>query len=180
MVFALAGRRVDEPNAQTARFPLASVDRVRERLRDTFAGRGATALVSSAACGADLLALDEAGTLGLRRRIVLPYERARFRRTSVTDRPGRWGALFDRILDEVGAQGDLVTIAHESMGDDAAFAAASDAILRGAVRLAAERHEPAGAIVVWEGRSRGIDDLTDAFRSGAVERGLSVVEILTR
>src|SRR5258705_3908251 len=111
MVCALAGRRIDAPNAPTPRFPLANIDNVRARIRATLAETGATALISSAANGADLIALEEAGALAVRRRIVLPFERARFRQTSVVDCPGDWGGLFDRILDEVGERGDLITIA---------------------------------------------------------------------
>ena len=67
-------------------------------------------VVSSAACGADLLALEQAGGLGLRRRVVIPFDRERFRAGSVVDRPGDWGGLYDSILDAVGAQGDLVVL----------------------------------------------------------------------
>jgi len=179
MVFALAGRRIDDPSAKSARFPLASLEAVREQLRATLVERGATALVASAANGADLLALGEAGGLGLRRRIILPFERERFRRTSVVDRPGDFGGVFDRVLDEVAERGDVVTIATDGNDDEGAYLAASELILREAVRLAAERHQPAAAIVVWEGQSRGADDLTAAFRADAMERGLAVVEVLT-
>jgi hypothetical protein len=65
-VIALAGRRIDAPDAETPRFPLAAVPFVREQLDALFADRGATALVCSAACGADLVALDAATELGLR------------------------------------------------------------------------------------------------------------------
>jgi hypothetical protein len=179
MVFALAGRRIDDLSAETPRFPLANLDAVRRHLRATLVEHSATALVASAANGADLLALEEASALGLRRRIILPFERARFRRTSVVDRPGDCGALFDRILDEVAERDDVVTIAGNAQDDGAAYLAASEAILREAVRLAEERHEPAAAIVVWEGRSRGADDLTDAFRASATARGLAVFEVST-
>jgi hypothetical protein len=179
MVFALAGRRIDAVSAESPRFPLASLDAVRRRLRATLVERGATALVASAANGADLLALEEAGALGLRRRVILPFERARFRRTSVVDRPGDWGGVFDRVLDEVADRGDVITIAADTGDDEAAYLAASEALLREAVRLADERHEPAAAIVVWEGRSRGAGDLTEAFRADATARGLAVVEIST-
>jgi hypothetical protein len=70
------------------RFPLEAVPTVRRRLADLLAKERAVALVCSAACGADLVALEEAERLGLRRRIVLPFPPERFRKTSVTDRPG--------------------------------------------------------------------------------------------
>src|SRR5262245_15369924 len=101
MLIALAGRRVDAPNAGTARFPLVNVELVSRRVDELFEHEAATALVSSAACGADLLALKVAGARRMRRRIVLPFDRARFRATSVIDRPGDWGRLYDRILAEL-------------------------------------------------------------------------------
>ena len=97
-VIALAGRRVDAPDAKPSRFPPANVAAVRERIQGLFADRNATALVSSAACGADLLALEAAELLQMRTRIVLPFSREVFRRTSVVDRPGDWGTIYDDVL----------------------------------------------------------------------------------
>jgi hypothetical protein len=47
---------------------------VTERLRKVFRAERASIVVSSAACGADLIDLREARALGLRRRIVLPFD----------------------------------------------------------------------------------------------------------
>ena len=132
----------------------------------------------SAACGADLIALDVAGELGLRRRVVLPFGPGRFRATSVTDRPGDWGPLFDRIIDEVQAKGDVVLLGLDE-GDDATYAAANDAILNEAEALAAEPPADVVAVIVWEGGSRGEGDLTEAFATSARARGHPVREVLT-
>src|SRR6185437_8645876 len=107
MIFSLAGRRVDAPDSLPMRFPLHNVELVRGRLRALLERHPPGTLVCSAACGSDLLALEAAGDLGWRRRVILPFERGRFRDSSVTDRPGDWGALYDRILDEVQALNDL-------------------------------------------------------------------------
>src|SRR6202007_3063310 len=93
------------------------------------------ARVCSAACGADLIALEEAERLGLRRRIVLPFPAKRFRETSVTDRPGEWGALYDRLIGEAKAAGDLVVLSGTG-DDDAAYAAANTTIVHEAEELA--------------------------------------------
>ena len=127
MIIALAGRRVDAPEADTPRFPLAYVTAVRDRIKSLLVAQQARAVICSAACGADLLALEAAGELGLRRRIVLPFTRARFRETSVVDRPGDWGERFDAILDAVEASGDLVVLGYAD-GDEAAYRAANAAI----------------------------------------------------
>jgi hypothetical protein len=118
MVIALAGRRVDAPGTDTPRFPPANVAAVQDRIRHLLVEQTTHALVCSAACGVDLLALEVAGALGIRRRIVLPFVRARFRDTSVVDRPRDWGERFDRVLDAVEANRDLVVLGNAE--DDAA------------------------------------------------------------
>jgi hypothetical protein len=176
MILALAGRRIDADGARPPRFPLGNAGVVRERLRALLRAEQPAALVSSAACGADLLALLEAGTLGIGRRVVLPFERHRFRGSSVTDRPGDWGSSFDLVVDDVTARGDLVVL--EGPDGDEAYAAANGRILDEALRLAASPQD-AAAVLVWEGASRGAGDLTAAFGDGAAARGLRVVHIKT-
>ncbi len=60
-VIVEAGRRVDAPGAEVARFPSSNVDEVRQRIQQLLAREKPIAFVSSAACGADLLALDISG-----------------------------------------------------------------------------------------------------------------------
>ena len=67
-VIALAGRRIDAADAAMPRFPLDKIPVVRELLAELLVQEHAVALVCSAACGADLIALEEAERLGLRRR----------------------------------------------------------------------------------------------------------------
>lgn len=180
-VVALAGRRVDPPGADTPRFPPGNVGPVRERLRSFLEARRAAALVCSAACGADLLALEAAEALGLRRRVVLPFAPERFRETSVVDRPGDWGPLYDRVLEAARRAGDIVML--EGAGEGAAaYAAANARILEEALALAGGAPVPAGAAlaaIVWEGRPRGPDDATQQFAELARGRGLAVEEVLT-
>src|SRR5947209_4010396 len=121
-IVALAGRRIDAPDAETPRFPLRSVGSVRDRLRQVLKDR--VALVCSAACGADLLALEQASLLRIRRKVILPFAREDFRNTSVVDRPGDWGPLFDRLLAEVEKVGDLVVLPGKP-DDDQAYANAN-------------------------------------------------------
>jgi hypothetical protein len=156
---------------------LGNVELVRTRVRALLQENGATALVSSAACGADLIALSEAGQLGLRRRVILPFERTRFRKTSVTDRPGEWGPLYDQVLDQVEAAGDLVIL--QSGSDDEAYSAANRAILDEAVDLAKAVHQPATAVLIWDGVSRGDHDLTEEFGTEARKRRLAVTDVRT-
>ena len=166
------------PRRRRSSFPTVNLICVRERIRAALLLRKARSLVCSAACGADLLALDAAGDLGIRRRIVLPFSKELFRTTSVTDRPGDWGPLFDRILSEVEASGNVVVLPGAD-DDDQAYAAANHAILDEALSMAQPSGSPAGAIVVWNGTERGEGDLTAAFMREAGEKGLSVTEVST-
>jgi hypothetical protein len=177
MVCALAGRRIDQPNTEAPRFPVENVARVRERLLAEL-GTETRAIVCSAACGADLIALDLAGRLGIRRRIVLPFEPERFRRTSVVDRPGDWGALFDKIIDEVEKQDDVLILECNS-DDSAAYAHVNSAIISEAENLAKGVGDVVVAMVVWDGKSRGDDDLTAALRDEAKRRRYAVIEVPT-
>ena len=133
MIIAFAGRRVDAPNAKDARFPSTNVPVVADRVREEFQECGATAIVSSAACGADLLALEAAGELGT-----------------------EWGSIFDRIVDDVEDNGDL-RILGRTTDDDAAYAATNEAILDMAEEVAEESDVPedAVAVIAWNGQSRG-------------------------
>jgi hypothetical protein len=177
-VIAVAGRRIDGDAANPARFPLANVSAVQQRIEEQLAASGARALVSSAACGADLIALRAAGELRLTRRVVLPFDAARFRDSSVTDRPGDWGPVFDAVIADVRAKNELVTLSNPQ-AEDAAYAEANARILDEAMWLGAAQQAEVLAMLVWEGASRGDNDLTAAFGREAGRRGLRVIEVST-
>ena len=177
MIVALAGRRIDAMDTKQHRFPLQNVGLVRERLLQMLKSEAVTVLVCSAACGADLIALSVAGSLGLRRRIVLPFERERFRTTSVVDRPGNWGPIYDQILDEVEASSNLVVIPKAL--EEEAYSATNRVILEEAIAIATEIDEPISTCMVWNGVSRGENDLTERFGIEARKRGLAVIERMT-
>lgn len=186
MIITLAGRRIDAHDALTPRFPLEKRASVSTHLLNLLKDQQATALVSSAACGADLLALEAAGHRGIQRHVVLPFSRERFRTISVTDRPGEWGALFDQVIREIEAAGNLVLL-NERKEDTAAFLRTNRAILNEAQTLASQTSPGKAAslsqnllaVIVWDGLSRGEDDLTADFANEARSRGISVREIKT-
>lgn len=149
---------------------------VAQRLQTLFQRIHASGVVSSGACGADLLAQSAAA--GLRRRIVLPFEPATFRGKSVTDRPGDWGPLYDTVVAQLQAAGDLVVM-QDQPDTDAAFAAANEKILDEAQALGHATGHEVRALQIWDGRSRGPGDLTESFGVAARNRGMQVLEILT-
>lgn len=178
VVVALAGRRVDPEHAAQVRFPLFAVERVRADLRSFFLAHQVCGLVCAAACGADILALEVAGELGLRRRVVLPLPPAEFRQTSVVDRGAAWGDRYDSLLAEVAGQGELVE-ADGDAADSQLWFNGNLTILAQAEELARQSGAELAALIVWDGRSRGADDVTAHFKQEAEARGWPVTEILT-
>jgi hypothetical protein len=135
-------------------------------------------LVCSAACGADLLALEEAGSLGLERHVVLPFDVARFRATSVVDRPGDWGTRFDRVMGDLMTAGAVEVIEQHDDESDA-YVTANRRILDLAQARASAAATEAVAIVVWDGGSGGPNNHTANFREEARRRGMRVFEVQT-
>jgi hypothetical protein len=178
MVIALAGRRIDPVDAKAPRFPLDNVPMVERRLDELFERLGATALVGSAACGADLVALRVAGRRRMRRRVVLPFDRDEFRRTSVIDRPGNWGQEYDAVLTQLDRTHDVVVLDGRREGNEA-YVAANEAILKQAATLARESSTGVVAVLVWEGAPRGADDVTAAFGEEAGKRAWRVEHVKT-
>jgi len=176
-IIALAGRRVDAEGSKDRRFPSGSAPTVAQRIRNMLLATASTGVVSSAACGADILTLEGAAELGLSRRVILPFPRDRFRATSVVDRGEEWGVRFDAILEELDKE-DIVELTLEG-SDDQAYAAANVRILEEAAALATAANQRALAAVVWNGLSRGASDLTDAFRRLAVEKKLETITVPT-
>jgi hypothetical protein len=74
-----AGRRVDATDGTVARFPPQNVAEVRENIGRVLKNQKPIAIVSSAACGADLLLLDVAREMQVPRHILLPSSPEEFR-----------------------------------------------------------------------------------------------------
>ena len=178
-MIALAGRRIDAEDETIGRFPLARSAAVREKLRRLFDEQGAGTLVSSAACGADLLAVDVARERRMRIRIILPFDEETFRQASVTDRPGEWGALYDAACRAARASNDLVEMDLDPSNGQKAYEAATERIIEDASSIAAEQGAGALAVAVSDGLSRGADDLTEYFVAGAERCGMKVIRVDT-
>jgi hypothetical protein len=178
-VVGVAGRRIDAEGARIARFPLKSVPKVEARLERHFAAWKPHRLVSSAACGADLLALTIAERRGIRSTIVLPFAPAQFKKTSVTDRPdGRWGPMFDSVISSAEASGQLQVL--NSEGDSvAAYRAVNDAIWREVMAFAEVSQATPLAVIIWEGAKRGDEDLTAEFADAARRLGVQIEVVNT-
>ncbi len=172
-VIVAAGRRVDAPDAQAARFPPGNVDVVRKKIRQLFSREKPIALVCSGACGADLLALQVAGERHMKRYVLLGAEPAEFRKMSVTDRPGDWGRLFDQALKTSTVEVLKVPDGQEGYLDT------NLKLLDRAEALAKQLGTSVEALVIWNEQSRGADDVTDHFLQQAKLRKMPVMQIST-
>ena len=177
MIIALAGRRVDRPESNQKRFPPENTERVQRQISDFLKSAEATTLVCAAASGSAILALEAAGALGIRRRVVLPYDRETFKQSSVVDCPGDWGERYDRIIADLARSGDLVEYDYEK--EEETYFAMNHDILDQAEELAEETGQPLVALVVWNGESAGEDDVTGHFLEEARRRELKVAEVNT-
>jgi hypothetical protein len=173
-VAALAGRRIDELDAAEPRFPLANVEIVRADIGDNLARLKVSDLVCSAACGADLIALDLARHMGIRSHIILPYDAQSFYSTSVSDRPGHWAGMYWQAIDAAGSLGRL-TILSGTPNQQQSFSAVTAAVLDKALALS----KVSLAISVWDGKSRGPDDASEEFEQWAMKRKLKIVRVDT-
>lgn len=177
MVIVSAGRRPDAPGAAQARFPVQNVVGVRERIRAELLKQKPSDVVCAAACGSDLLLLDVAGELRIRRHIVLSGTREDFRASSVADRPGGWELLYDRILDTAVSEGGIKVL--QLKPGLQGYLGANLEIIKLAEGVASQRGTHVLALAVWNRQSRGAEDVTEHFLSTARSKGHPVIELST-
>ena len=180
MILALAGRRIDDPRGKDIGFPINNIASVRSRLKALFISLKPSVLVCSGSCGADLLALEVAGELGIPRSMVIPFAPELFKSRSVEDRPGDWTALFDRIYEQVRRE-EKVLIMNYRADDFDAYRKTNIDILNRARSLSEESgsNSDVRAVIVWESGNKGEQDTSAHFRNEANQRGLQIEEINT-
>ncbi|MGD9851074.1 MAG: hypothetical protein AB7T38_07395 [Nitrospirales bacterium] len=189
-ILVCAGRRIDPPATSAIRFPLSAVDQVSRRVEALFREQRVSLVVSSAACGADLVALKMAQQVGIRFRILLPFPPEQFRKTSVVDRPSltewHWGHLYDQLIEQAQRARDLI-ILDETPEGSVGYQAVNQALVKEAIGLGKQQVGAVGgsgfafvkALVIWDGQSRGQTDLTLHFVEEVRAQGLPILEILT-
>ena len=188
MIVALAGRRIDATDTETPRFPSALADSVRTKLTTCLNSVNAKHLVGSGACGADLLAMLSAEELRITKTMILPFNAQTFRSTSVTDRPGNWGLIYDKIIEQLKDSGQLIELNLDE-NDPEAYIKTNFYMLDHAQKIAEQigtNHEQNNnastnlmAVIVWEGKPKNTDDTTYHFMQEAQRRNFAIKEILT-
>lgn len=177
MILVLAGRRIDAEHAEYKRFPLSAAPRVKTQLKEFFEENHISHLVSSGACGADLLGQEIADELNIDRTIILPFDPAVFKTTSVTDRPGEWGTLYDRLVN-MPVQ-NLIVLKLDPR-DPHAYEQTTLEMLNTAEEISSRYNKQAVVVlIVWEGRAKDSDDVTSGLLLEAKKRSLETREINT-
>lgn len=172
-VVCLAGRRVDSVSQIPPSFPLSHVELVEQRLREVIAP-GARELVSSAACGVDLLGIKVALELDIAFSVVLPSDPDDFKNASVLDRPGEWLKLFDLAISTARRCSRLLVL--ETATSDR-YEEVNRMILRKGQELA--NGGPILALAVWDQRPHQGKDHTLLFMKESAALGIQLSEIST-
>jgi hypothetical protein len=177
MIIAFAGRRVDDPQDVNKRFPLNSIERVEAELQNFFKTNHVECMVSSAACGSDLLALTIAQTLNISTVVILPFGVERFKRESVTDRGEPWGQMFDNVINNPKLT-KLINLNLHEVADP--YEEVNKNIMEEATGLSEAMQLPVRALVAWDGFRKPSDDITFSFLVLAKSRKIPIEEIITR
>lgn len=165
IVLVAAGRRS---------FPSAWEDELTEQILTLLSTERVRAVVCSAAAGADLMVLEAAGRLGIKRRVVLPSSEDEFKSTSVTDRGETWALRYDTVLREVKETADLVI----EVGARNEYRAANSRIFREAESLVQQGvGQRLAAALIWEGVPREETDWTHSFAREARRKELRIFEL---
>jgi len=183
MIVAFAGRRIDANDAERPVFPLALADSVKAKLIYALRSANAVHIVTSGACGTDLLAMQAAETLQIPKTMILPFKAEIFKLTSVTDRPGDWGPIFDKLVAELRQSESLVELNFDKEDPDA-YTETNFHILDQAKKLAAKNEQETHAdrmlmaMIVWEGKPKSSGDTTHHFMQEAQKRNFIIKEVL--
>jgi hypothetical protein len=153
------------------------VPQVRREIEAAFRRLRLEGIVCSAACGADLLAIDTAQALAIAVHVVLPFAPDEFRATSVADRSGDWTQLYDAAVATARERGRLTILPGPFATESDAFSAATREIVRRARELGGG---DTVAIAIWDGRPRGAGDFTAEFLQCARDEGIPQLSILTQ
>jgi hypothetical protein len=176
-IVALAGRRIDLPDASPERFPLRNIERVRHAVQLQLREHRASWLVSSAAAGADIVGIEAAIDIGLHCRIVLSPDVEEFMRSSVEDRGPYWEQKFRVVL--ATARPEDIVLVPQCSADSNTFKAINQRILSETIALASFTASTPICIAAWDGLKRESEDFTADFVERAAALKIPILNIST-
>jgi len=150
-VLAYCGHMVDAAGRAAPRFPCEKVGAVRKAIRERLTQHGTLHGFGSAACGTDLLFLEELTKLERTATVVLPFPEADFASLSIgPDWADRWTKV--RNAKNVELLPPLQPACPPAADLPRAFGTANREILRRAIEYAERLDEQPVVIAVWDGR----------------------------
>jgi class 3 adenylate cyclase/tetratricopeptide (TPR) repeat protein len=97
-VCVFSGHMLDKADQETPRFQLEDIERIQSEIRNFFDSTSIGVTYSSAACGSDILFLEEAARRGIESIIILPFSPEDFKKSSVSFAGQDWEMRFDKVL----------------------------------------------------------------------------------
>ena len=137
-VAMFAGHMLDRPDRPLPRFPPGLAPAVEAAIGRALDEVGAGFAYCSAACGADILFIEQAIARGVEVNVMLPYGREDFIRTSVSFAGTGWVERFDRAL--AAAATATICVDEGYLGDDMLHGFCAQQ-LQGVARLRAQQLE---------------------------------------
>ncbi|MDT4968855.1 MAG: hypothetical protein QOJ64_3592 [Acidobacteriota bacterium] len=149
-VVVFAGHMIDKPRRPVPRFPPELEGPVREAIREKLISLNAGLVYASAACGSDIIFLEEMLKLGGEAHVVLPYNQKQFVEDSVDLVPGsEWRDRFESVIQRAT---DVLTVSEQSMEGGVPFEY-TNLLLHGLANIRAEQLETHMVpLAVWDGR----------------------------
>jgi DNA-binding SARP family transcriptional activator len=147
-VVHFCGHRILAPGVQ-GRFPAEEETRVKAELVNTFEDLDVGFGFGSLAAGADILAAEALLERGAELRVILPFDREEFVRTSVAPAGPGWTERFERCLGE--AERVTTAISGEYLDDPTLFDFCSQIAMGDAVIRARLLETDVHQVAVWDG-----------------------------
>ncbi len=148
-VVVFAGHLIDRPGRPTPRFPPQLEPAVRSAIRSRLKKLGAGFGYASLACGSDILFLEALIENGAEAHVVLPYDKKRFVKDSVTILPGtNWGARFEQVLARAN---EIITASSQRLGEGSMSFQYTNLVLQGLAHMKASQLETEMVpLAVWD------------------------------
>ena len=176
-VCVFSGHMLDRADQETPRFQLEDVARVQSKIRNFFNSTFIGVAYSSAACGSDILFLEEALSRGIESIIVLPFSPEVFKKSSVSFAGRDWEMRFDQV---VNSASKVINLDDDPTAPGSIAFTYTNRYLDGVAKLRARALETETCcLVVWNRADNGMGGGTSEIASHWEAKGadLSVINI---
>jgi class 3 adenylate cyclase len=172
-VVVFSGHMLDQPGRKRPRFPLSSEKKAAGEIAAVLKRLDARIGFASAACGADILFLEEMLRLGGEINVILPFEKEAFAETSVDIIPGGdWQRRFNRVLKQ--AKTVITASEHRFSGNPVAYQYANSLQHGMAILRARMLDTDVIPMVLWDGKPGDGPWGTASFADYITSKGLGL------